>query len=69
MDEQSVQNFVAVSGDDDETIMLLNMTRSFMRGLLSQERYGVTAEQTSQYVKKWVELISPLLELKTHHSE
>lgn len=69
MDEQSVQNFVAVSGDDDETIMLLNMTRSFMRGLLSQERYGVTAEQTSQYVKKWVELISPLLELKTRHSE
>lgn len=69
MDEQSVQNFAAVSGDDDETIMLLNMTRSFMRGLLSQERYGVTAEQTSQYVKKWVELISPLLELKTHHSE
>lgn len=65
LDEQTLQNYEAVSGDDEESVMLLNMTRSFMRGLLFQERYGVTAEQTTQYVKKWVELIAPMLKLKS----
>ncbi len=64
MDVQSVEHYESVSGDPDEVIMLLNMTRSFMRGLLLQERYGVTQEQTSQYVKKWISLIAPLLEMK-----
>jgi AcrR family transcriptional regulator len=64
MDQQTLENYEAVSGDEAESIMLLNMTRSFMRGLLFQERYGVSQEQTTEYVKKWVELVSPLLKLK-----
>jgi len=44
--------------------MLLNMTRSFMRGLLTQEQYGVTPEETLNYVAKWIELIAPLLALR-----
>ncbi len=64
LDEQTLANYVAVSGDEEEVVMLLNMTRSFMRGLLFQERYGVSQEKTTQYVRKWIELIAPLLELK-----
>ena len=44
--------------------MLLNMTRSFMRGLLLQEQYGVTNATTAGYVRKWIDLIGPLLELQ-----
>ena len=44
--------------------MLLNMTRSFMRGLLLQEQYGVTNSTTAVYVRKWIDLIGPLLELR-----
>lgn len=64
LDEQTHDSYVAVSGDEAEAVMLLNMTRSFMRGLLIQERYGASQEQTSQYVAKWIELIAPLLKLR-----
>ncbi len=49
---------------DAEVVMLLNMTRSFMRGLLTQEQYGVSPEETLTYVAKWVELIAPMLKLR-----
>ena len=68
IDEQTLENYDAVSGDPEEAKMLLNMNRSFMRGLLIQERYGVSQEQTTSYVDKWIELISPLLKLKTVES-
>lgn len=64
LDVQSLENYEAIDGGGEDVIMLLNMTRSFMRGLLLQERYGVTQEQTTQYVKKWIGLIAPLLKLK-----
>jgi hypothetical protein len=35
-----------------------------MRGLLTQEQYGVTPEETLNYVAKWIELIAPLLALR-----
>ena len=50
---------------DAEVVMLLNMTRSFMRGLLTQEQYGVSPEETLTYVAKWVELIAPTLKLRS----
>ena len=50
---------------DAEVVMLLNMTRSFMRGLLTQEQYGVSPEETLTYVAKWVELIAPMLKLRS----
>lgn len=50
---------------DTEVVMLLNMTRSFMRGLLTQEQYGVSPEETLTYVAKWVELIAPMLKLRS----
>ena len=67
LDRQSLASYQAVSGDDDEVVMLLNMTRSFMRGLLVQEQYGVGAAATLDYVRKWIELIAPLLELKDNN--
>ena len=35
-----------------------------MRGLLIQEQYGVSPEETLSYVGKWIEMISPLLALR-----
>ena len=64
LDQQTRDHYEAVSGDEEEVVMLLNMTRSFMRGLLTQERYGVSREETARYVRKWVELVAPLLRLK-----
>ncbi len=64
LDQQSLASYQAVSGNPDDVVMLLNMTRSFMRGLLIQEQYGVGAAATKDYVRKWIELIAPLLELK-----
>jgi AcrR family transcriptional regulator len=64
LDQQSVSQYAAVAGDDAEVVMLLNMTRSFMRGLLIQERYGSDREKNLKYVKKWIELIAPLMTLR-----
>lgn len=65
LDQQSVDQYQSVSGDDEEVIMLLNMTRSFFRGLLIQERYGGDSARREQYVAKWIELIAPLLKLQS----
>ena len=64
LDQQSLASYRASSGNDQEVVMLLNMTRSFMRGLLIQEHYGVDQQTTQSYVKKWIELIAPFLELR-----
>jgi len=70
LDQQSLDIYESVDANlpakegDAEVIMLLNMTRSFMRGLLTQEQYGVTPEETLNYVAKWIELIAPLLALR-----
>ncbi|MFT5211527.1 MAG: AcrR family transcriptional regulator [Flavobacterium sp.] len=64
LDEQSLEQYEAISGDDDEVVMLLNMTRSFMRGLLVQESYGNDRVKSLLYIKKWISLISPLIKLR-----
>ena len=64
LDEQSLAQYEAISGDDDEIVMLINMTRSFMRGLLVQENYGNDRVQSLRYIKKWIALISPLMQLR-----
>lgn len=61
---QSADEGLVPSEGDAEVVMLLNMSRSFMRGLLTQEQYGVSPEQTLRYVHKWIELISPQLKLR-----
>ena len=63
LDQQSLARYQSVSGNAEDVVMLLNMTRSFMRGLLIQEQYAVTAATTLNYVRKWIELIAPLLKL------
>lgn len=68
LDQQSLELYEATSGDTEEVVMLLNMTRSFFRGLLIQERYGGNAASAEKYVRKWIELISPLLEFRSVES-
>ena len=62
---QSANEQLPAHEGDAEVVMLLNMTRSFMRGLLTQEQYGVSPEETLTYVAKWVELIAPMLKLRS----
>ena len=61
---QSANEHLSAQAQDAEVVMLLNMPRSFMRGLLTQEQYGVSPEETLAYVGKWIELIAPLLKLR-----
>ena len=61
---QSANEQLTPNEADAEVIMLLNMTRSFMRGLLTQEQYGVSPAETLTYVGKWIELIAPMLKLR-----
>ena len=65
LDQQAMQNYEALNGEPSDVVMLLNMSRSFMRGLLIQERYGVSSEETTRYVNKWIELVAPLLKIKS----
>ena len=62
---QSANEQLPANEGDAEVVMLLNMTRSFMRGLLTQEQYGVSPEETLTYVAKWIELIAPMLKLRS----
>jgi hypothetical protein len=62
---QSANEQLPAHEGDAEAVMLLNMTRSFMRGLLTQEQYGVSREETLTYVAKWIELIAPMLKLRS----
>lgn len=64
LDEQSIYQYEAVSGDDSDAKMILNMTRSYMRGLLLQESYGFSEAETERHVKKWIELVAPQLRLR-----
>lgn len=61
---QSANPTLSSQEGDREVIMMLNMTRSFMRGLLIQEQYGISPEETLNYVSKWIELVAPLLALR-----
>lgn len=67
LDEQSLAQYEAISGDDNEVVMLLNMTRSFMRGLLIQENYGNDRAESLRYIKIWIGLVSPLMRLREDH--
>ena len=65
MDEQSLEIYEAVSGDDREVIKLLNMHRSFMRGLLFQKIYGQSDATTLEYLEEWVAMIAPRLRFRS----
>lgn len=70
LDQQSLDIYQSANTEltsqlgDAEVVMLLNMTRSFMRGLLIQEQYGVSPGETLSYVSKWIEMVTPLLALR-----
>jgi AcrR family transcriptional regulator len=74
LDQQSLDIYQSASTQlssqqgDAEVVMLLNMTRSFMRGLLIQEQYGVSPEETLSYVGKWIEMVAPMLALRDDSS-
>jgi hypothetical protein len=42
----------------------MNMTRSFMRGLIIQERYKSDQKENLELVKRWIEMISTQLQMR-----
>jgi len=65
IDEQSRQLYESVDGNDDDVITLLVMSRSLMRGLVIQDRYTDDPATSMKVIKRWIELISPLLKIRS----
>jgi hypothetical protein len=68
MDDHSVLTYRAVNGSDEDVKALMNMTRSFMRGLVIQERYKADKNENLQLVKRWIDTISPQIEIRGEES-
>ncbi len=64
LDEQAIETYYSVNGDE-EVRQLMAMTRSFLGGLIIQERYGVRPSENLKQVEKWIVLVEPRLKLKT----
>ena len=64
LDRQAIDAFESVEGDGREVVLLLNMTRAFMRGLLIEEVYGVSEQRMQRALEKWISLVAPLLKLR-----
>jgi len=64
IDEHSVRTYRAKNGSDEDVKALMNMTRSFMRGLIIQERYKSDQKENLDLVKRWISTISTQLEMR-----
>jgi len=62
IDKQMVEKFESVDRDDQDVQLLMVMNRSLMRGLVIQDRYMSDPAYALTVVKRWIELISPLLQ-------
>jgi len=64
MDQQAIENYQSVAGDDEDVVALLTMTRSLMRGLVIQDSYSEDPSENDRHVARWVKLIAPQLRLR-----
>jgi AcrR family transcriptional regulator len=64
LDQNAIDTYEAVDGDDEDVKALMNMTRSFMRGLVIQERYTNDADETSRHIERWIDMIAPQLRMR-----
>ncbi|USG60746.1 TetR/AcrR family transcriptional regulator [Sneathiella marina] len=65
LNEQARGKFTSKLGYEQDVEILMTMTRSLMRGLVIQDQYSEDPALAIQYIDRWIELISPLLELKS----
>jgi AcrR family transcriptional regulator len=64
MDDHSVLTYRAINGSDEDVKALMNMTRSFMRGLIIQERYKSDQKENLNLVMRWIDMLSLQLEIR-----
>jgi AcrR family transcriptional regulator len=64
LDQNAIDTYEAVDGNDEDVKALMNMTRSFMRGLVIQERYTNDADETSRHIERWIDMIAPQLRMR-----
>lgn len=64
IDEQMIRIYESIDQDDEDVMTLLLMSRSLMRGLVIQDRYTDDPAEPLKVVKRWIELIAPLLKIR-----
>ncbi len=64
LDQYAIDTYESVEGNDEDVKALMNMTRSFMRGLVIQERYVADANETFSYIERWIDMIAPQLRMR-----
>ena len=64
LDTQSLSTYRSSLGDDEDVRLLTTMTRSFLRGLVIQDRYADDPSENIKLVERWIELVEPHLQLK-----
>lgn len=69
IDQQMVEKFESPDRDDKDVQLLMVMNRSLMRGLLIQDRYMSDPSYALNVVKRWIELVSPLLQLRNQPND
>jgi AcrR family transcriptional regulator len=57
--------YEAASGDDDEVEVLMAMNACLIRGLVIQQQYSNDPEFIARIMRRWIELVSPLLRPRT----
>ncbi|UYV35672.1 hypothetical protein N4R57_11370 [Rhodobacteraceae bacterium D3-12] len=64
LDQLALRTFRSTTGTDEDVIAIQTMTRSLMRGLVIQDRYSSNPEETTNLIHRWIDFISPELELR-----
>ena len=64
LDQQAIDKYQAVDGDEQDVRALMRMTRSFMRGLVIEEQYAQDTSENLDQINRWIGLVAPLLKLK-----
>lgn len=67
LDRLALRMFRSRTGTDEDVVALQTMTRSLMRGLVIQDRYSADPEKTMNLIHRWIDFITPELELRTDH--
>jgi len=63
-DQQAVNTYASTIGRADDVQILLTITRGLWQGLILHDRLASDPEENIRCVNRWIELVTPLLELK-----
>lgn len=62
--ESIATQFVATSGDEDDVKIVWSICRTFLRGLIIQQRYTSDTETLDVFMKRFAQMVSPHIRLR-----